>query len=101
MRGTVAKHAITHWGEIFPWDAGEEYFDLLHTTMTDGAGGDGRHLAVASSRYRVRITVAGNYPYTFGDEWPGWTVRFDARQELYDVVAEEEEGYAEGEEEEE
>lgn len=96
MRESVAKHATTHRGDVFLWDAGKECCDFLHTAMTDGAWGDGRHLAIASRVHRVRIIVAGDYPYTFGDEGPVWTVRFDAMQEHYDMVADEEDVAGQG-----
>lgn len=92
VRDTVARQAFTHWGDLFPWDAGEEYCDFRRTALTDGAWGDGRHLAIASKVYQVRIGVVGEYPYIFGDARPRWKRRFGARREHYDVVADEAEG---------
>lgn len=91
VRHTVAKHGVEHWDKLFPWDTGEEYADFLHTAKTPGAWGDGRHLAIASQVYKVRIKVVGDRPYWFGNEGAVWTIRFDARLEYYDVVVPREE----------
>lgn len=73
-------------GDIFPWDEGYEYNDFIRTTLTEGAWGDGRHLAVASMVYEARIQDVGDHPYIFGHSGPLWTIRFGARLEHYDVV---------------
>ena len=50
------------------------------------SGGDGRHLAIASQIFGVRIAVVGDRPYWFGTGEATWMIRFDARLEHYDVV---------------
>lgn len=40
-----------------------------------GKGGDGRHLAIASSVYGVQVQATGDCPYICGREGPIWTVQ--------------------------
>lgn len=51
---------------MFPWHDGEKYCNFLRATVTSGDWG--RHLAIASSVYRVRVQVAGDWPYMFASE---------------------------------
>lgn len=63
-------------------------FYTIRTTLADEEWGDGRHLAIESGFYRVRIQVTGDCPHNFGTDRPTWMVRSDARLEHYDVVSE-------------
>lgn len=60
VRSTIAQHAIEHWDALFPGDTGDEYAVFMHTTLTHGEWGDGRHLAIASRVYATRIAEVGD-----------------------------------------
>lgn len=90
VRQVIAERSMEYWQSIFPWDDGKEYAQFHRTTVTPGEWGDGRHLALASRIFGVRIAVVGDRDYWFGTNGATWTIRFDARLEHYDVVVQDE-----------
>lgn len=74
VRRTLAMEASGWWQDHFGWG------------LDDGVWGEGRHLALASRVYRVRIRATGGLDYTFGRDGPEWKVRYSPTAEHYDVV---------------
>lgn len=78
VRRRLAAEAADWWAHLFPWDTGAEYDEIMRSTQTEGAWGDGRHMALASMVYQVRVMGSrGSRIHLWRGEL--WQIRFDAR----------------------
>ena len=83
VRGSLARHAIRAWDDIWAWDQRMHLPAFLRNTTDHTVWGNAWHLGVAASLYQATIIVfiANGAPLQFGEGPWTWFLRYTTNQD--------------------